>query len=99
MNSTPLVSKKCKVRESVISMMGYGNGMMGWMGLWVILGLILLVAVVAMLAAWIVRRSLAAPAGAPRGGQEAGDVLRRRYASGEIDDEEFRRRLAVLKAP
>ncbi|TFD21843.1 SHOCT domain-containing protein [Cryobacterium sp. TMS1-13-1] len=72
---------------------------MGWMGLWVILGLILLVAVVAMLAAWIVRRSLAAPAGVPRGGHEAGDVLRRRYASGEIDDEEFRRRLAVLEGP
>ena len=95
------MSEKCKVRESVISMMGYGygDGMTGWMVLWAILGLILLVATVAavaMLAAWIVRRSPAAPAGVPRGGQEAGDVLRRRFASGEIDDEEFRRRLAVL---
>ena len=90
------------MRESVISMMGYGNGMMGWMGLWVILGLILLVATVAavaMLTAWMVRRNPAAPVGVPQGGQEAGDVLRRRYASGEIDDEEFRRRLAVLEGP
>ena len=91
-----------QVRESVISMMGYGNGMMDWMGLWIILGLILLVATVAavvMLTAWILRRSPAAPAGVPRGGQDAGDVLRRRFASGEIDDEEFRRRLAVLEGP
>ena len=76
--------------------------MMDWMGLWIILGLILLVATVAavvMLTAWILRRSPAAPAGVPRGGQDAGDVLRRRFASGEIDDEEFRRRLAVLEGP
>ena len=91
-----------QVRESVISMMGYGNGMMDWMGLWIVLGLILLVATVAavvMLTAWILRRSPAAPAGVPRGGQDAGDVLRRRFASGEIDDEEYRRRLAVLEGP
>jgi len=93
------------MKESGMSMMGYGDGMMGdgmmgWMVLWTVLGLILLIAIatgVAMMVARINRRSAAAPTGVPRGQHEAGEVLRKRFASGEIDDDDFRRRLAVLE--
>jgi len=33
----------------------------------------------------------------PRGGESAEDVLRRRFANGEIDEDEYRRRLDVLR--
>ena len=75
-------------------------GSMGSMGLWSILGLILMVAVivaVAVLIVWIVKRSSAAPVGVPGEGQVAVEVLRRRFAAGEIDEEEFQRCRAVLE--
>lgn len=91
-------------------MMGYGDGMMGgWNGygmmgggspLWGLLMLIFVVAAiaaVALFAVWLIRRGPSAPGGAVRGGQEAGEILRRRFASGDIDDEEFRRRLAIME--
>jgi putative membrane protein len=88
------------VKERVIGMMG-NDGMMGSMGLWSILGLILMVAAVVAVAAlivWVVRRNSTSPsAGVPGEGQDAGEVLRRRFASGEIDEEEFQRRRAVLE--
>ncbi|MCO4265208.1 SHOCT domain-containing protein [Pseudarthrobacter sp. MDT3-26] len=90
-------------------MMGHGDGMMdgwngnsmmgGWSLTWSILALMLVlaaVASVALLVAWLVRRAPAAQGGVARGGQEAGEILRRRFAAGDIDDEEFRRRLTVL---
>lgn len=96
----------------MIGMMGYGDGMMGgwsgssmmggWSPIWSILALILVLAAaasVALLAAWLVRRGAAPQGGAPRGRQEAGEILRRRFAAGEIDDEEYRRRLTVLEGP
>jgi len=85
------------VKESVIEMMG-NDGMMGWMVFWSMLGLILLLAAVVaivVLIVWIVRRNSAPTAGAL--GEDAGEVLRRRFASGEIDEEEFQRRRAILE--
>lgn len=80
-----------------------GNSMMGgWSLFGGILALIFVLAAVAavtLLVAWLIRRGPATPGGAPRGGQEAGEILRRRYASGDIDDEEFRRRLTALEGP
>lgn len=82
---------------------GWGNSMMGgWSTAWSILALLLILATVAavvLLVAWLVRRGPAAQAGVQHGGQEAGEILRRRFAAGDIDDEEYKRRLAVLDGP
>lgn len=39
------------------------------------------------------------PTGSPAGASEAALILRRRFAAGEIDEDEFRRRLAALSEP
>ena len=80
-----------------------GGGMGGMMGagmavgmvLWWLVGLaVLVLAVVGIV--WLVRRT-GTDAGSPAAQREvAEDLLRRRYAAGEIDDEEFHRRMAVL---
>jgi putative membrane protein len=63
---------------------------MGWMWLWWLFGLALVVAVV-----WAVMRA-AAPQ--PRGDQETPEaILKRRYARGEVDREEYERRLKDLR--
>jgi putative membrane protein len=61
---------------------------MGWMGLWWILGLAALVALV-----WVVVRI---SSGTPREESPEG-ILRRRYARGEIDREEYQRQLEDLR--
>ena len=77
--------------------MGHDGGMMdggmmmgmmgGWMLLWALVGLALLV--VAVLAAvWLVKHRSPAGPGAGPGPEE---VLRRRYAAGEIDREDYLR--------
>lgn len=65
---------------------------MGWMGVWWIF-LLVLIAVAAL----IVLRN--APAGRTVGpGREAPeDVLKRRYAEGEIGDEEYEKKLRELR--
>jgi putative membrane protein len=69
----------------------------GWlgMGFGMILWLVVIVAVI-----WIAVRLLARPAAPPTMGPTYGpspaDELKMRFAKGEIDEEEFRRRLAVL---
>ena len=69
-------------------MMGMMNGMMGgWMLLWALVGLaVLVLAVVA--AIWLGKRLSPGRPGEQTGPDE---VLRRRYAAGEIDREEFLR--------
>lgn len=70
------------------------GGMMFWMLVWGLLGLALLVlAIVATV--WLVRR--------PRNQSDAypalespEEILRRRYASGEIDEDEYLRRRAEI---
>ncbi len=77
-----------------------GSGMMAEMGLW---GLLVLVTVLVLLALavlggiWLVRRLRDEPAASPSlSGDAAGNKLRERFAAGEIDDEEYERRLSAL---
>ena len=85
--------------------MGYGWGWhdQSWgPGMWIF-------AVVAMIAFWslvvfaivMLVRHFSRPVGAPQGGgppaDEAVQVLRQRFARGEIDEEEFQRRRALLE--
>jgi putative membrane protein len=71
-----------------------GSGWLG-MGLGMILWLVVIVAVI-----WIAVRLLARPAGPPTMGPMSGpspaEMLQMRFARGEIDEDEYRRRLAVL---
>jgi putative membrane protein len=84
------------------------GGMMGGMTaawvIWAILVILTLLAVlvVAVLASvWLVRKLREGEPGpvATGIGESAYEALRRRYATGEIDDEEYERRLAVLNRP
>ena len=64
---------------------------MGWMGLWWIVGLALLFFVV-----WAAARAGSSP-GSARAEESPETILKRRYARGEIDREEFDRRLTDLR--
>jgi putative membrane protein len=70
-------------------MWDYG-GHMGWMWLWWIVGLALLVAVI-----WAVARAATPQRPADHESPEA--ILKRRYARGEVDREEYERRLKDLR--
>jgi putative membrane protein len=83
---------------------GYGPGMMGgygWGGGWgfgmigMLLWWVLIILGIVLLAKWLYR-------GAPRGGQASGnramEILRERYARGEIDKQEFEERKRDLSA-
>lgn len=67
-----------------------GFGGHGWgMGWWWIIGLILIIAVVWVVAKGLNRNNHTANPGT---GKSALDILRERYASGEIDKQEFEER-------
>ncbi len=76
-----------------------GGGMMGgmalWMLLWALVGLaVLVLAVVAII--WLVRRT-DTPRPAPTTDRETPEeLLGRRYAAGEIDEDEYLRRRSGL---
>jgi putative membrane protein len=72
---------------------GHGGGLVVGMLLWGLVGLALLVFIV-VATIWLIRQMLA---GSPSRRDPAEDQLRRRYASGEIDQEEYRRRIADLR--
>ncbi len=75
-------------------MMGYGWG--GWYGgLWMIGGLLVIIGIV-LLVVWLTNtgRDRASP-GAPRR-STAHEILRERFARGEITEEEYRRAVEVL---
>jgi len=75
---------------------GWGDGGAGWwaMGLGMLAWVVLL-AVGVGLVVWLINRN---GAGQRNGrGDAAEDVLRRRFASGEIDADEYERRLSVLR--
>lgn len=78
---------------------GMGNmmGMGAWMVLWLLVGLALLGLAVAGIV-WLVRRAGSGSGASHSTWQRESpeDVLRRRYAAGEIDEEEFARRMSVL---
>ena len=80
---------------------GMMGGMTGAMGIWAFLVILTLLAVlvVAILASiWLVRklREDGGSAALSRDGGGAHEALRRRYAAGEIDDDEYERRLSAL---
>jgi putative membrane protein len=69
---------------------GYGDHM-GWMGVWWVIGLAVL-----LLLVWVVARA-AGPPGSGRTDESPETILKRRYARGDIDREEFDRRLTDLR--
>jgi putative membrane protein len=71
-------------------MNGYG-GAMGWMWLWWIVGLAVLV-----LFMWAIARAAGTP-GSGRGEDSPETILKRRYARGEIDRDEYEHRLNDLR--
>lgn len=75
-----------------------GGGMMGAMGLWMVLGVLVAVALLVFTVlgiVWLVRRTEAGGSSASRG-VSADELLRARYAAGEIDEQEYRRRRSGL---
>jgi putative membrane protein len=93
-----------RTRQEVIGYMGGDMGMMGMWGmglgmlLWTAL-LIALIAVAVVLVVRAVRKTSDGPrdAGSRHGSLSAEDEIRMRYARGELDSEEFRRRLQDLR--
>lgn len=80
-------------------MMGDMGSMMGSAYLWAVLILILLAVVAAGIIAVVVvlgRAGRVAASGRPSPGEEARDILRRRYAAGEIDEDEYLQRLSGI---
>lgn len=71
-------------------MNGFG-GAMGWMWLWWIVGLAVLVLVV-----WAIARA-AGTSGSGRGGDSPETILERRYARSEIDRGEYEQKLNDLR--
>jgi putative membrane protein len=84
--------------------MMYGDGWMwghGWWLMWVVMALVLAALIVAMVVA-IRYLSASSPAPAQRSGLSVRPgpetLLAERFARGEIDDDEYRRRLSLLRA-
>ncbi len=73
-------------------MMGYGTGLGfgigGWLGM---LGFVLLIVGVVVLVAWLVRRTEpgSQPSSSRQEGQDALEILRVRFAKGEITRDEY----------
>jgi len=77
------------------------DAMMWGMGLWGLLLIIVLLAVLVFVvlgSVWLLRHLRQSDSGTLDQGSidSAREVLRRRYAGGEIDDEEYERRLTAL---
>lgn len=68
-------------------MHGWDGWHMGWMWIWWALGLAVVIAAV-----WLVARG-----GAQASGESAEQILKRRYASGDIDREEYERKLEDMR--
>lgn len=69
--------------------------LMGWHWLWWLFWIVVVVLVV-----WALGRFLREDRGTDRrvtDGEDPEEVLRRRFSRGELDEEEFRRRLRVLR--
>jgi putative membrane protein len=79
-----------RVRRDVVPWDGGGH--MGWMAIWWLLGIVLVVVLI-----WTLARG-GAPFGPSGGaGESPEQIVKRRYAKGEIDRETYERMLADLK--
>lgn len=81
--------------------MGNG-GMMSWgMGLWMFLGMVLwvlLLVALILLVVWVVRQFSGVAVSPPPREDSALEILRKRYARGEISKEEFEEKKRDLEA-
>ena len=66
--------------------------------IWGLFWIAVIVAVVVLVIRWLNNPARHTSSG-PAAGESAEELLRRRFAAGEIDEEEFRRRLDVLRRP
>jgi putative membrane protein len=72
---------------------GFHAGWMGWwMGLWMVFWLAVL-----LLLVWIVARAAGGSGQAWRADETPEQILKRRYARGEVEREEYERRLTDLR--
>ena len=82
---------------------GWGPGMMGGWGMsWIAIPFmfifwILLIVGLVFLIKWLIQATKS-ESGVPRGGSRALDILKERYARGEIDNEEFERMRSDLSS-
>lgn len=74
--------------------MNMTGSMTAWMVLWALVGLALLI-MAGFAIAWFVRHL---GTGVSTSDDAAGDILKRRYAAGEIDENEYQRRRTGLSA-
>jgi putative membrane protein len=70
----------------------YEDGPVGWMGIWWVLDLVLVAVLI-----WAVLRAAQRPGGTTGPSESAEDVLKRRYAKGEIDRDTYQRILKDLR--
>ena len=68
-----------------------GNWSMGWMALWWLAGAAVVVGIVLVIL-YAVRSG-----GPPSPGESPEEILKKRYARGEMDEAEYRRRLEELR--
>lgn len=74
------------------------DGMMGGMMLWMLLPGLFVLAVVALLVVWAARQGAGGNSGAAGRQDAALETLRRRYAAGELSEEQYRRMARDLGA-
>ena len=67
-----------------------------WMGLWGLMWVALLVLLILSIV-WLARATFRPTKSAERSARDAEETLRRRYAGGEIDAEEYHRRRKELR--
>jgi uncharacterized membrane protein len=82
-------------------MMGYGTGLgFGLGGMFWMLGFVLLIVGLVVLVAWVVSRVTAGDNGtkAPAERNDALDILRARFARGEISEAEYTQAAGVLRS-
>jgi putative membrane protein len=71
------------------NMMGYGYGM-SWMGgIFMIIFWVAVIVAIVFLIRWLLVASRTGAHGPVHGGESALDILKKRYARGEIDKQEF----------
>ena len=78
-------------------MPGYGSGMGGWGFMFMSLGGLIFLALIGLVI-WLLVRSTGSNSGSQpsTSGDSAREILAQRYARGEIDEDEYHRRMQAL---